>query len=86
MHGRDGIVGPRPGGDIGVHAVRLGDVVGEHTVSFGGSGEVLRLGHSAIERRVFAVGAVNAARWLTGRTAGTYSFAQVVGLEPSSGA
>ncbi|TNE84542.1 MAG: 4-hydroxy-tetrahydrodipicolinate reductase [Deltaproteobacteria bacterium] len=81
VHGREGLVGERPVGDIGVHALRLGDVVGEHTVSFGGSGEVLHLGHSAIERRVFAVGAVRAARWLAGRAPGSYRFAQVVGLE-----
>ncbi|MCO4745714.1 MAG: 4-hydroxy-tetrahydrodipicolinate reductase [Proteobacteria bacterium] len=86
VHGREGIVGARPTGDIGVHALRLGDVIGEHTVSFGGSGEVVHLGHTAVERRVFAVGAVRAARWLAGRPTGGYRFAQVVGLEPTPSA
>lgn len=80
VHGRAGPVGPRTPGTIGVHALRLGDVIGEHSLSLGGSGEILRLAHSATERRVFAVGAVRAARWIHQRPAGRYDFAQVVGL------
>lgn len=87
VHGREGVLGERATGEIGVHALRLGDVIGEHTVSLGGTGEVLHLGHSAIERRVFAVGAVRAARWLHGRPPARYAFTEVLGLDtPHRGA
>lgn len=79
--GREGTVGPRPAGQIGVHAVRMGDVVGEHDVHFGGPGETLTLRHSALSRDTFASGALRAAAWVAGRPAGQYSMAQVLGLK-----
>lgn len=79
--GREGAAGPRPAGQIGVHAVRMGDVVGEHDVHFGGPGETLTLRHSALSRDTFASGALRAAAWVAGRPAGQYSMAQVLGLK-----
>ena len=62
--GRSGLVGARPPGEIGLHAVRLADVVGEHDVHFGWPDERLLLRHEAKDRRVFATGALRAAAWL----------------------
>lgn len=69
----------RHAGEVGLHAMRLGDVVGEHDVWLAGPGERLRLGHVATSRRAFAEGAVAAAVWVTGRAPGRYRFAEVVG-------
>lgn len=77
-HGREGAVGPRTPEEIGIHAVRAGDIVGEHTLLLAGEGERLTLGHVASSRQCFASGAVRAARWLHGRTAGRYAMADVV--------
>ena len=63
-YGRHGLVGARPRGEVGIHAVRGGTVVGEHTVSFFGEGEVVTLEHRAFDRDIFARGAVRAATWL----------------------
>lgn len=79
-HGREGRVGVRPVGEIGFHAVRGGDVVGDHDVWLLGPGERIRLGHVATSRATFAAGAVRAARWICGRPAGRYAMAQVLGL------
>lgn len=79
-HGREGVIGPRPAGEIGVHALRLGDVVGEHTVWLGTDGERLCLGHVATSREVFAAGALRAARWIVGRPPGRYGMDDVLGL------
>ncbi len=80
MHGREGIVGAR-GGEIGVHAVRLGDVVGEHTVFFGANAERIEITHRAHSRVAFAAGALTAARWVTGQSqGGLYSMADVLGI------
>jgi 4-hydroxy-tetrahydrodipicolinate reductase len=65
-------------GDVGLHAVRLGDVVGEHDVYLAGPGERLRLGHVASSRRAFAEGAVRAALWLAGRPPGACTFDDVL--------
>lgn len=80
-NGREGRTGERPVGEIGVHAIRGGDVVGEHTVGLYGSGERIALSHVASSRATFAEGAVRAARWIAGRKAGTYTMADVLGLE-----
>lgn len=76
---RNGHDGLRVDGEIGVHAIRGGDIVGEHTVYLCGPGERLQLGHVATHRGVFAAGAVRAARWLVGRPAGLYSIEHVLG-------
>jgi 4-hydroxy-tetrahydrodipicolinate reductase len=79
-HGRDGNVGERSDTEIGVHAVRGGDVVGDHTVIFSGIGERLELTHRASARETFARGALRAARWIIGKPAGLYSMQDVLGL------
>lgn len=68
--GRDGIIGPRPQEQIGVQALRGGDVVGVHTVFFMGPGEDIEVTHRAQSRENFARGALRAAQWLAGREAG----------------
>lgn len=78
--GRSGRGGPRPGGEIGFHAVRGGDVVGEHSVHFLGETERITLRHAALSRDLFAEGALLAARWLVGRSPGRYTMRQVLGL------
>ena len=79
--GRDGHTGPRPTGAIGFAALRGGQVVGEHTVLFAADGEHISLTHRAIDRRVFASGAVRAAGWLANRKPGRYDMADVMGLD-----
>ncbi len=71
--------GPRAPGEVGLHAVRGGDIVGEHTVYLCGPGERLQLGHVAMHRGLFAAGAVTAAQWLAGRPAGRYTLEDVLG-------
>jgi 4-hydroxy-tetrahydrodipicolinate reductase len=78
--GRDGDVGARRKGEIGIHALRMGDVVGDHTVYFVGNGERILLGHVAHRREIFAGGALRAAGWIAGRPAGRYGMADVLGL------
>jgi 4-hydroxy-tetrahydrodipicolinate reductase len=79
--GRAGLVGERTRGEIGIHAVRGGDIVGEHTVFFAGLGERLELGHKASSRETFARGALRAARWLLPQPAGMYDMQDVLGLK-----
>ncbi len=79
-HGREGIIGARPRGEIGMHALRGGDVVGEHTVHFAADGEKLEFTHRASNREAFALGALRAARWSVGRPAGLYDMRDVLGL------
>ena len=79
-HGRKGIVGARGEREIGVHAVRGGDVVGEHTVLFADAGERLELTHRASSRETFALGALRAAAWLRGQPPGLYDMEDVLGL------
>jgi 4-hydroxy-tetrahydrodipicolinate reductase len=83
--GRDGLTGARRPGAIGFAALRGGDAVGDHTVVFAGAGERLELTHRASDRRIYARGALAAARWLHGRPAGLYGMAEVLGLEPRKG-
>jgi 4-hydroxy-tetrahydrodipicolinate reductase len=79
-YGREGLVGARPRGEIGIHAVRGGDIVGDHTVLFAGDGERIELKHMAHSRMTFAQGALRAALWLPGKGPGLYSMADVLGL------
>jgi 4-hydroxy-tetrahydrodipicolinate reductase len=81
-YGREGIVGERPQGEIGIHAVRGGDVVGDHTVSFYGDGERVQIHHQATSRRTFAEGAVRAAGWLANQAPGLYNMRHVLGFDP----
>jgi 4-hydroxy-tetrahydrodipicolinate reductase len=78
--GRDGMTGARRTGAIGFAALRGGDVVGDHMVIFAGAGERVELAHRAADRRIYARGAVTAARWLHGRPPGLYGMADVLGL------
>lgn len=79
-HGRHGDVGPRTSKEIGVHALRGGDVVGDHTVVYAADGERVELTHKASSRETFANGAIRAAKWLAGKPAGLYDMQDVLGL------
>lgn len=78
-HGRHGIA-PRLPGEIGMHALRLGGLAGEHSVYFANEGEVVELYHRAVSRETFARGAIRAARFLAGKPAGRYTMQDVLGL------
>jgi len=80
-HGRSGMVGERKDDEIGSHALRGGDVVGEHTVMFAGIGERIELTHRATDRVIFAAGALKAAKWVANQPAGLYSMQDVLGLQ-----
>jgi len=80
-HGRVGLVGPRPAQEIGLHAVRGGDVVGDHTVILAAPGERLELTHRATSRETFAHGALRAAGWVVSRPPGLYDMQDVLGLK-----
>jgi 4-hydroxy-tetrahydrodipicolinate reductase len=79
-HGRQGEVGERPAGEIGIHSVRLGDNVGEHAIILSGAGETLELSHRAHDRDCYARGALEAAKFLADRPPGRYSMDDVLGL------
>lgn len=79
-HGREGLVGERPSQEIGIHAVRVGDNVGEHTIVFSTLGETLELTHRAHARDCYVRGALQAARFLAGKPAGRYTMNDVLGL------
>ncbi len=79
-HGRVGLVGERPAKQIGLHSIRAGDVVGDHTVIFATNGERLELTHKASSRETFAAGALRAARWIIGKPPALYSMEDVLGL------
>lgn len=80
VHGREGETGERPPKAIGFHALRGGDIVGEHTVLFAGTGERLELTVRSQSRATYAHGAVRAAKWLEGRPPGLYDMFDVLGL------
>ena len=80
-HGREGLVGERSANEIGVHSIRGGDVVGDHTVTFAGAGERLELSHKAASRETFALGALRAAQWVVDKPPGLYSMEDVLGLK-----
>jgi len=79
-HGREGIVGARTPTEIGMHAVRGGDVVGDHTVIYANIGERVELTHKASSRDTFAHGSVRAAKWAVTQPAGLYDMQDVLGL------
>ena len=80
VHGRQGLVGERKTREIGIHAVRAGDVVGDHTVIFGGLGERVEITHKASSRETFARGAIRAAGWLPSQPPGCYGMADLLGF------
>ncbi|CAN5499441.1 4-hydroxy-tetrahydrodipicolinate reductase [soil metagenome] len=80
LHGREGLVGERTPDEIGMHAIRGGDSVGEHTIIFAAPGETLELVHKGSSRDSYARGALLAAKFLAGQGAGTYTMADVLGL------
>jgi 4-hydroxy-tetrahydrodipicolinate reductase len=79
VFGREGEVGARRKGEIGVHAVRGGDVIGDHTVMLLGQGERIELTHKATSRDLFAIGALRAARFVLGKTPGRYAIKDLLG-------
>lgn len=80
-HGREGIVGERTAEEIGMHSLRGGDVVGDHTVIFAANGERVELTHKAGSRDTFAQGALRAAQWVAGKKPGLYDMQDVLGLK-----
>ena len=80
VYGRKGIIGERPEGEIAVHALRGGAVVGDHTVMFAGDVERVELVHKAQSREAFAAGALRAVQWAAGRAPGRYTMRDVLGL------
>lgn len=84
VDGRSGLVGERPERQIGFHAIRGGDVVGDHAVLFAADGECVELSHRATSRDTLALGALRAAAWLPGRAPALYGMRDVLGLNPGS--
>ena len=80
VYGREGICGPRRPEEVAIHAVRGGDIVGEHTVMFAAEGERIELTHRASSRDVFAAGALRAAAFLAGSAPGLYTMQDVLAL------
>lgn len=80
-HGRSGITGERTDDEVGIHSLRGGDVVGEHTAMFAGMGERLELTHRATDRGIFARGALRAAQWVADQPAAVYDMQHVLGLD-----
>ena len=81
QHGREGILGERVEREVGMHSLRGGDVVGDHSVIFADIGERVELIHRASSRTIFARGAIRAAEWAFGKEAGVYSIRDVLGLK-----
>ncbi|MDA8173937.1 MAG: 4-hydroxy-tetrahydrodipicolinate reductase [Nitrospiraceae bacterium] len=81
VYARKGMIGERARGEIGIQTIRAGDIVGEHTVIFGGLGERIEVTHKASSRDTFARGALRAALWLAGRKPGLYDMQDVLGLK-----
>jgi 4-hydroxy-tetrahydrodipicolinate reductase len=81
VNGRDGIVGAREKSEIGIHAIRGGTIVGEHEVMFAGEDEIITITHSARSKRVFAVGAIRAAKFLQAKEAGMYEMKHLLAEE-----
>ena len=80
VHGREGKDAPRQTGDIGMHAVRAGDIVGIHSVIYSTQGETITIDHTAHSRDTFVRGALRAAQWLIGKAPGFYSMRDVLGI------
>ena len=85
VHGRAGDTGERPDGQIGMHALRGGEVIGEHTAFFFGDNDRIELTHRASNRSIFAAGAYRAARWAADRKPGLYNMRDVLGLTTPGG-
>lgn len=81
VHGREGRDALRKKGTIGMHAIRAGDITGQHSVIYSALGETVTISHNAHNRDNFARGAVRAANWLTGKKTGLYSMKNVLGIE-----
>lgn len=81
VYARKGMIGQRTAKEIGIQTVRAGDIVGEHTVLFGGLGERIEITHKASSRDTFARGALKAALWVAGKPAGLYDMQDVLGLK-----
>ncbi len=81
VYARKGMIGERTRKEIGIQTVRAGDIVGEHTVLFGGLGERIEITHKASSRDTFARGALKAAMWIYGKPAGLYDMINVLGLK-----
>lgn len=81
VYGRHGITGERSSREIGIHSLRGGDVVGDHTVIFSAPGERFELTHKASDRMIFARGAIHAGEWLVEQPAGLYDMQDVLGLK-----
>ncbi|MGA2161041.1 MAG: 4-hydroxy-tetrahydrodipicolinate reductase [Methanoregula sp.] len=82
LYGREGMM--VRGNEIGVHVIRGGDIVGDHTVMFSKNFETIELSHRAYDRSVFASGALRAARWVTSKKPGIYSMNDVLGLQKNN--
>ena len=80
VYGREGQTGEREAGTIGIHAIRGGEIIGDHTVMFIADGEVVEITHRARARMTFAAGAVRAATWVIQQSAGQYNMQDVLGL------
>ncbi|MGP5211055.1 4-hydroxy-tetrahydrodipicolinate reductase [Psychrobacter alimentarius] len=80
IYGREGQTGEREAGTIGIHAIRGGEIIGDHTVMFIADGEVVEITHRARARMTFAAGAVRAATWVTEQAVGQYNMQDVLGL------
>lgn len=78
VYGREGMVGARKKAEVGIHAVRGGTIVGEHEVMFAGEDEIITISHSARSKKVFAAGAVKAAKFMCGKPAGKYDMQDVL--------
>jgi 4-hydroxy-tetrahydrodipicolinate reductase len=81
IYGRQGITGERPVGQIGIHAIRAGDIVGDHTVMWSGPGETIELSHRALSRSTFAHGSIQAAKFLAKSKPGKYNMQDVLRLK-----
>ncbi|MEO6994699.1 MAG: 4-hydroxy-tetrahydrodipicolinate reductase [Lacunisphaera sp.] len=80
-HGRSGITGARQADEVGIHALRGGDVIGDHTVIYAALGERIELTHKASDRAIFARGAIRAAHWVVDQKPGVYDMQDVLGLK-----
>lgn len=80
-YGRKGLIGARSGEEIGIHVIRGGDIVGEHTVLFSGPGEKIEIAHTALSRDTFARGALLASEFIAKKKTGLYGMADVLGFK-----
>jgi 4-hydroxy-tetrahydrodipicolinate reductase len=80
VYARKGLIGERSRGEIGIQTIRAGDIVGDHTVLFGGMGERIEVTHRASSRDTFARGALRAARWVVRQHPGLYDMMDVLSL------